>query len=307
MTAMGVVWGVVLGLGIALLYAWAVSRKPRLADRIGPHVRSAESGAWSSQTATVTPFPTLERILAPVLREGVQLVERWGSPSAELEQRLARAGRSMSVEAFRADQVIWALGGLAGGVGLSVVLASSRGASPLVLLVLTAAAALAGAALRDVVLTRAVRRREARILAELPTVAELLALAVGAGEGALGALERVSRTTHGALADDLRQVLAAARTGTPLPAALRAMGTQSGVPALRRFTDGTATAIERGTPLAEVLRSQAQDVRADGRRALMEEGGKREIAMLVPVVFLILPVTVIFAVYPGLVAIRFDM
>src|SRR5690606_20243575 len=133
------------------------------------------------------------------------------------------------------------------------------------------------------------------------------ALSVGAGEGVLGALERVSRTTRGVLADELREVLSAARTGEPLPVAMRAMGSRSGLPALRRFAEGVATAIERGTPLAEVLRAQAQDVRADGRQALMEEGGKREIAMLVPVVFLILPVTVVFAVFPGLVAIRFDM
>ncbi len=32
----------------------------------------------------------------------------------------------------------------------------------------------------------------------------------------------------------------------------------------------------------------------------MEEGGRREIAMMTPVVFLILPVTVLFAVFPGL-------
>ena len=37
----------------------------------------------------------------------------------------------------------------------------------------------------------------------------------------------------------------------------------------------------------------------------MESGGKREVAMLFPVVFIILPVTVVFALYPGLVALRF--
>ncbi len=58
-------------------------------------------------------------------------------------------------------------------------------------------------------------------------------------------------------------------------------------------------AVERGTPLAEVLRAQAQDVRESGRRVVMEQGGKKEIAMMVPVVFLVLPVTVLFAVYPG--------
>lgn len=299
--------GLTLSIGITLIYSWLVARKPRLADRIAPHVRSGDSRAWSQPPVTVTPFPTLERLLAPVLRDGMHVVERWGSQTAELEKRLSRAGRMTSVDQFRLEQVIWALAGLASGIALSIVLASSRGASPLVLLVLTGAAAVAGAALRDWNLTRAVRQREARMLAELPTVAELLALAVAAGEGALGALERVSRITHGTLADELRLVLAEARTGTPLAAALRDMGSASEIPALRRFADGAATAVERGTPLADVLRAQAQDVRADGRRALMEDGGKREIAMLVPVVFLILPVTVIFAVYPGLVAIRFDM
>jgi tight adherence protein C len=36
----------------------------------------------------------------------------------------------------------------------------------------------------------------------------------------------------------------------------------------------------------------------------MESGGRKEIAMMMPVVFLVLPVTVLFAVYPGLIALR---
>lgn len=35
----------------------------------------------------------------------------------------------------------------------------------------------------------------------------------------------------------------------------------------------------------------------------MESGGKKEIAMMVPVVFLVLPITILFALYPGLIAI----
>ncbi len=59
-------------------------------------------------------------------------------------------------------------------------------------------------------------------------------------------------------------------------------------------------ATDRGTPLAEVLRSQAQDIRENSRQRLMEVGGSKEIAMMVPVVFMILPVTVLFALFPGL-------
>ena len=66
-------------------------------------------------------------------------------------------------------------------------------------------------------------------------------------------------------------------------------------------------AVERGTPLAEVLRAQAQDVREEGRRAVMEEGGKKEIAMMIPVVFLVLPITVLFALFPGFQFFTFRM
>lgn len=298
--------GLSLGFGLVLVSAWARARKPTLAARVAPYVRAADAEEISGAHGTVTPFPTLERLLAPVLRDGVRAVERWGSPTAELRLRLTRAGSATTVEQFRTEQVLWGLAGLGVGVALSVLLSATRGSSVLALTVLMAVCALAGVAVRDWLLTRAIQQRQQRLLAELPTVAELLALAVSAGEGALGALERVTRTTHGVMAQELATTLSHARTGTPLPQALQQMGDRSGLAALRRFADGIATAVERGTPLADVLRAQATDVRAEGRRALMEEGGKREIAMLVPVVFLILPVTVVFAVYPGLVAIRLD-
>ena len=78
------------------------------------------------------------------------------------------------------------------------------------------------------------------------------------------------------------------------------------VPALSRFVEGIAVAIEHGTPLADVLRAQAQDVRDNAKRELMETAGKKEIAMLAPVVFFILPLTVIFAVFPGLSLMRLN-
>jgi tight adherence protein C len=68
---------------------------------------------------------------------------------------------------------------------------------------------------------------------------------------------------------------------------------------LARFVDGVAVAVERGTPLAEVMRAQAVDVREAGKRALLESAGRREIGMMVPVVFFVLPVTVVFALVPG--------
>ncbi len=137
------------------------------------------------------------------------------------------------------------------------------------------------------------------MLAEFPTVAELLALAVTAGEGPVGALERVCRISGGELTEELRTALGEARTGASLVQALDGVAARTALAPLGRFADGVAIALERGTPLAEVLRAQAGDVREAAKRALLESGGRREIAMMVPVVFLVLPVTILFAVFPG--------
>jgi tight adherence protein C len=103
---------------------------------------------------------------------------------------------------------------------------------------------------------------------------------------------------------DLARVLAEVRTGAPVTRALDDLAARSGLPVVARFAQGMAVAIERGTPLADVLHAQAADVRESGRRELIESGARREVAMMVPVVFLVLPVTVLFAFWPGLVGLR---
>jgi tight adherence protein C len=190
------------------------------------------------------------------------------------------------------------------GVGLTATTALLSGRLNLLsALAWCVGGAVAGVLGRDWWLSRQVRRRTEAMLAEFPVVAELLALAVTAGEGPTGAIERVSRLTGGELARDLSAVLARARSGAPLVQALEELRDATPLEPLCRFVDGVIVAVERGTPLADVLRAQAADVREAGKRALLESGGRREIAMMLPVVFLILPVTVLFALFPGLVSI----
>ena len=40
-------------------------------------------------------------------------------------------------------------------------------------------------------------------------------------------------------------------------------------------------------------------MREAGKRQLLESAGRREIGMMVPVVFLVLPITIVFALFPG--------
>lgn len=296
----GALLGAVAGLGLVLVLNHVRARRVRLDERLAPYLRPARTTSQLLvEGATQTPLATLQRLLRPWMDDGVRLVARFGAPSDLVRSRLVRAGRAATVEQFRAEQVVSGVLGLLAGLALATLVLLSRPVGLASLVVIVVAAAVAGVVLPDYLLQRQVNAREARILAELPTVAELLALAVGAGEGAVGALERVARSTHGELSGELARTLADARSGTPLTGALENLADRVRLAPLTRFAQGVAVAVERGTPLAEVLRSQAQDVREAGRRALMETGGRKEVAMMVPVVFLVLPVTVVFAIFPG--------
>ncbi|HEV7655440.1 MAG TPA: type II secretion system F family protein [Mycobacteriales bacterium] len=266
-----------------VLVGVGVPRAPRLADRLGPYV-SVEPRPPTRLAALAG---TADRLLG-----GGESVRR----------RLAVLGDDRPVRDVRVEQLGYGTAGLVAGGAAGAALTVATGRSPAAVLLAVAGAA-AGVLGRDVALTRRVRTHRAAVLAEFPVVAELLALAVTAGEGPVGALDRVCRLTGGVLAVDLGATLARVRAGAPLATALEELRDRAGVPVLARFVDGVLVALERGTPLADVLRAQAADVRDAARRALLESGGRREIGMLVPVVFGVLPTTVLFALYPGLAAV----
>ena len=304
--------GALLGLAVAggLILTWSrlpIRRRPTLDSRLAPYVGelTAESARrrYVVDTRTVTPFPTLERLARPYLGGGAEWLERILGGAAAVRRRLEQSGSALSLHEFRIEQLIWGTAGFAGALGLSVLLIGGGAGSPMLLLVFCVACAVGGVVARDHRLTKAVRDREQRMLAEFPTIADLLALSVAAGEGPVGALERVARVSSGELAGELRRALVDSRTGAGLIQALDAVAERTTLAPLARFVDGVAVAVERGTPLADVLRSQAADVREARKRNLLEIGGRKEIAMMVPVVFLVLPVTIVFALYPGLVQI----
>ena len=297
----GAALGLTFGLGLCLVLWRLSARRMRLVDRVAPYLQEqATTSRLLLERPAITPFPTLERMLRPLAADGAALFERFGSPAATTRRRLLRSGSRLTVEQFRVEQLIWATIGLLAGLVLALVLGSTRGSPVLALVALVVFAAVAGALARDQVLTRRLKEREEQMVAEFPTVAELLALAVGAGEAPLAALDRVARSMTGELAGEIELTLADIRSGVSMADALERMAARTDLASVARFTEGVSTAVERGTPLGEVLRAQAQDAREVGQRALMEAGGRKEIYMMMPVVFLLLPVTVLFAVFPGL-------
>ncbi len=296
----GAVIGAALGFGVFLvLVGLPAARRPGLEARLEPYLRDAPRPSRLLARSEGVTLAGVSRIFQPVVADLGRAVERLLGGATSVRRRLERAGLPPDVERFRAEQVVW--GAVAGFVGIVLggLAVLTRGASPLPIAVLVVCVVVSGIVARDQWLSHNANQREQRMLAEFPTIAELLALAVSAGEGATGALDRVCRLSRGELSSELAKCLAEARAGANLPTALQGLADRTGLASLARFVDGIVVAVERGTPLAEVLRAQAQDVRESSRRAVMEEGGKKEVGMMIPVVFLILPVTVLFAIFPG--------
>lgn len=302
---LGALAGGGLGIGVLLLLSAWRARRPRLAERVAPYMRFRR-GAQAA-AGQVPGSRTVSAALLSQVGAAGRFFESIGSSEASVRRRLGRSGTTLTVEEVRLQQVLWAGAAMAVAAGGGLLLRSVRPVNLLAVAVLAVVAAGLGAAARDWWLSQTVSRRQAAIEAQLPDVVELLALVVGAGQGPVAAMERVVGLGQGALIDELALTLADVRAGSTLRAAIGRLDKRVGALSVTRLADAVSAALERGTPLAEVLRAQAADAREASRRHLIEEGGRREIAQMVPVVFLILPITVMFALFPGLLVLRLGL
>ncbi|WP_028642987.1 type II secretion system F family protein [Nocardioides sp. URHA0020] len=300
------VWGALLGATAAagllvVVVRVRTIRRPQLALRVLPYVRDLpqldESGPRTAPAATSAAVG----VFGPPLRSAAEAVERVLGGATSVRRRLERAGIDKTVQELRVEQVVWGLVAFGAVAAFALLRVLTHPGSVVLWMIACAIAFVSGVLARDTHLTSQVRRRERQILAEFPTIAELLALAVAAGESPVMALDRVVRRSGGELSRELARVLSAIRTGEPVSSAFDAMAATTGLPIVSRFAQGIAVAVERGTPLADVLHAQAADVREAGRRELIETAARKEVLMMVPVVFLVLPVTVLFAFWPGVV------
>lgn len=301
--AWSIVAGTSLGLGLWMLVSMVPRlNRPRLARRVAPYVQDVSAGARDLlEPPPPGPLPVLSLLLRPVLDPASRLLGGMLGGSEQVARRLRQAGSRSSVEAFRSQQVLAGVFGAVVGVGTAVFAAH---VGPAVQVVLVAGAAIAGILLRDALLHRTAKARLARLTSELPVVLEFLTLSLSAGEGILDALRRVARTGSGDLSAEFSGVVTAVATGLPLADTLSALARDLDLPPLTRSIEQIVGALERGSPLAEVLRAQAQDSRDEAKRELLEVAGRKEVAMMFPLVFLILPVTIVFAVFPGIVVLQ---
>ncbi len=151
--------------------------------------------------------------------------------------------------------------------------------------------------------TKGTRRSRRAVDDELPAVLDLLGLCVSAGLPIPASFERIGARGTGLLAEECRRISAEIELGVSVADALRSSDERVRHDGWSRVVEHLVSARRQGTPLADIVRFLADDeAQAEGRR-LIESASARETMMMFPLVFGILPATVLIAVFPGATAI----
>lgn len=142
--------------------------------------------------------------------------------------------------------------------------------------------------------------KESELNEELVNILQMLSIMISAGESPMMALRYISQRSVGYIPELIDQSFLKYESGRNLAQTLEQIAVATGSSQVRRLTNSIQIAIQRGTPILDVLNNQVQSLNKQINLALLKKSGKSEIALLIPVVFLILPVSISFAIWPSI-------
>ena len=127
----------------------------------------------------------------------------------------------------------------------------------------------------------------------------VLAVALDSGLSLVGAIYETFSLAGGEVAKHFQRLLAALELGGNLYDELAVIRTKVNGSALGDLIIKLQVSLQFGSPLSEQLMAFASSLRQHIAQVQLTQAAKKENLMLMPLVFLILPVTVLFAVFPA--------
>jgi tight adherence protein C len=250
-------------------------------------------------------IPISIALLAFLVADGIEVLFKellvgefkWHN-AVSIRERLTQLGKNSdeAYENFRIAQMTLVL--------ISTSIALSLNLTGIISISVAAIFAIIGALLAILLternLSQRCQRRKVAIESEFPAIVEMLTLAVGAGESTATAFKRIATRAEGYLALEIQKVVGAIESGVAFNIALDQMSKRLNSEAVRRFSDSIIISSARGTSLVETLVHASNESRNLERVRLMTAAGKSEITMMTPIVFLVLPISILFALFPSL-------
>ncbi|MDQ3756430.1 MAG: type II secretion system F family protein [Actinomycetota bacterium] len=298
MTRAFVGWGLVLWAGAALLLSEvrAVAR-PSLSERLRPYSPNGFDATRTS--AGLLSVESFREVIGPLASAWGGWVARVFGVQEAAAAHLARIHAPLDVTGFRVRQAASAMAALA----VATLPAKALWHAPVVAGFVLAGAPLLAFLVAEQRLAGASKRRQERLLLELPVVAEQLGMLLGAGYSLGAAVARLAGRGSGAAAEDLRRVAARVRHGVAVEHALREWAELAQVPALDRLVSVLARSRETGD-LGRLVAEEARSIRQEVHRRTITVMERRAQQVWVPVTVATLVPGVIFLAIPFVEALR---
>jgi len=259
---------------------------------------TATNSAWAPtapKTSLVKQFETFARPLT------VRLPLR---ATAELRQKLSRAGDPGNLTPAGFQSVRYGLGALFFIIGLTLGLVLPLPIHPLVVAPVAGVAfAIAGYFVPLAWLEQRISQRRHQIERSLAEATDLLTLVVESGMSLDEGLFSITERFHNALGDEIGKVLREIRLGRPRMAALEHMAESTGVADLHHLVESIVQSDQMGVPIARLLRVQATEMRRRQRQTAQERAAQASSRMVFPMVGCIFPVLWIVLLGPAIIQI----
>ncbi len=206
--------------------------------------------------------------------------------------------RAGSPDAWPLDKLLWAKIVLAGVGGLlGVLLLTGNPSLLIVLLAPTVVAVLYF--LPELLLHSRAQERQQAITLELADTLDQMTIAVEAGLGFEAAMARAGRNGKGPLALELVRTVQDIAVGRPRRDAYRALAERTQVTDLKRFVGAINQADAYGVSIADVLRTQASEMRLKRRQRAEEKAMQIPVKVIFPLMLFILPTLFIVLLGPA--------
>lgn len=174
--------------------------------------------------------------------------------------------------------------------------------TPTVVVVLASLVVVAAAWQLPLIINRS-RERQRRIQFEIELIDALgeMVMGVEAGLTLEAVMNQYSKRHDTSLGSEFALVLDRINLGSSRLAALEEFRDRTPTSGVRMFVSAVQQNQKLGTPLASVLRQQAQTARRRRRQAVEEHAAKLSLKMIFPTIFCILPVLLIVVVGPAVI------
>ncbi|WP_442543653.1 type II secretion system F family protein [Arthrobacter sp. KN11-1C] len=217
--------------------------------------------------------------------------------AAWLDKLLAKAGRPARLPLDRLLMAKPALALIVAALTIMILLKTPSGTTLLLTIFLTALAYF----VPDILIHGRGAERQKAIELELPNTLDQMLISVEAGLGFETAMARACHNGKGPLAAELARTLQDMQVGRTRKDAYISMAERTGVPDLRSFVSAIVQADIYGIAIANVLRSQAKQMRIKRRQRAEEKAMKLPVKVLFPLMFCILPALFIVIIGPAII------